>query len=94
MFIRQYLPALGQVPARYLAEPHTMPPMLQQMVGCRIGIDYPAPIVDHRQATTAARERIYAVRNLPETREQARQVVIKHGSRNRQNPSPSNKSVQ
>jgi deoxyribodipyrimidine photolyase len=45
------------VPDRYLAEPWMMPHDLQLEVGCVIGADYPAPIVDHTQARRAALER-------------------------------------
>jgi deoxyribodipyrimidine photo-lyase len=55
-YVRRYVPELGDVPDRYLAEPWTMPPEAQRAAGCVIGVDYPAPIVDHR----AARERALA----------------------------------
>ncbi len=46
-FIRRWLPELADVPLEYLHAPHTMPPHIQAQAGCRIGLDYPAPIVDH-----------------------------------------------
>jgi deoxyribodipyrimidine photo-lyase len=41
-----------------------MDPELQRRVGCRIGVDYPAPIVDHleRQRLAVARWRDAAAR--------------------------------
>ncbi|MBV9917134.1 MAG: deoxyribodipyrimidine photo-lyase [Solirubrobacterales bacterium] len=56
-FVRRYVPELAQVPAAYLAEPWTMPEHVQTQAGCRIGHDYPAPIVDHAQARRGAIER-------------------------------------
>jgi deoxyribodipyrimidine photo-lyase len=56
-YVRRYVPELADVPHRYLAEPWTMPEAVQAEVGCRIGTDYPAPIVDHRQARAEALER-------------------------------------
>jgi deoxyribodipyrimidine photo-lyase len=53
-YVRRYVPELSKVPDKYLAEPWTMPTDLQQEVGCVIGTDYPAPIVDHKQARLAA----------------------------------------
>jgi deoxyribodipyrimidine photolyase len=50
VFIKRYLPELEAVPAEYLAEPHTMPPLVQQSIGCIVGQHYPAPIVDHHAA--------------------------------------------
>lgn len=47
VFIRRWLPELAGAPLEYLHAPHTMPPLVQAQAGCRIGSDYPAPIVDH-----------------------------------------------
>ena len=55
-----FLPELAQVPDRYLAEPALMPAAEQQRAGCRIGVDYPAPIVDHRVARLDALARYRA----------------------------------
>ncbi len=53
-YVRRYVSALEVVPARYLAEPWTMPEHTQREVGCVIGRDYPEPIVDHAIARRAA----------------------------------------
>ena len=52
-FVRAHIPALRNVPLKYVHEPWTLPPLLQAELGCVIGRDYPAPIVDH----TFARQR-------------------------------------
>lgn len=49
-YIRQYVPQLHTVPANKIHEPHLMSPDEQSRYGCHIGVDYPAPVVDHRQA--------------------------------------------
>jgi deoxyribodipyrimidine photo-lyase len=46
-YIRKYLPELAGVPAGYVHEPWAMPRHVQEQSGCRIGADYPSPIVDH-----------------------------------------------
>jgi deoxyribodipyrimidine photo-lyase len=56
-FVREMIPALRDVPARYVHEPWKMPPLLQRSTGCVIGDHYPAPVVDHADA----RERALAV---------------------------------
>jgi deoxyribodipyrimidine photo-lyase len=58
-FVRAHLPALADVPARYVHEPWTMPPLVAAAAGCIIGRDYPAPIVDHAAARKRALD-IYA----------------------------------
>ncbi|MDQ2870758.1 MAG: DNA photolyase family protein [Acidobacteriota bacterium] len=57
-YIRRFLPALANVPAEKLHEPWTMTSAEQGASGCRIGRDYPAPIVDH------AVERLEALRMM------------------------------
>ncbi|MEO1369567.1 MAG: FAD-binding domain-containing protein, partial [Acidobacteriota bacterium] len=83
VFVRRWLPELEAVPEKYLPEPHTMPELTQHMAGCRVGVDYPAPIVDHRRAYREARERIFAVRRTEFAKEEAARVYLKHGSRRR-----------
>jgi deoxyribodipyrimidine photo-lyase len=56
-YVRRYVPELRDVPDRYLAEPWTMPAEAQREAGCRIGTDYPEPIVDHAEARRAALDR-------------------------------------
>lgn len=80
-FIRTWVPELVSVPSAALAEPHRMPPMLQQMVGVEIGRDYPVPVVDNVLAMRAARDRVWAVRRAPGTRDAALRVYEKLGSR-------------
>ena len=50
------------MPLEYLNEPWRMPREVQRKAGCRIGRDYPAPIVDHRAARLAALARYSAAR--------------------------------
>ena len=49
-FIRRWLPELAEVPNEFIHEPWTMPPEVQESANCRIGQDYPKPIVDHHEA--------------------------------------------
>ncbi len=56
-YVRRYVPELARVPDEYLAEPWRMPGPEQERAGCRIGRDYPGPIVDHKQARQAALDR-------------------------------------
>ena len=49
-YIRRWLPQLGNVPDKYIHEPAKMPQALQKEIGCMIGQDYPAPIINHKEA--------------------------------------------
>jgi deoxyribodipyrimidine photo-lyase len=82
-FVRRWLPALARVPDEHIHRPWLMSGALQRSVGCVIGRDYPAPIVDHESAARQARERLAAVRRQPAHRDAAREVLAQHGSRKR-----------
>ena len=49
-YVRRWVPELAAVPDKFIHAPWEMPAEVQQMVGCRVGEDYPLPIVDHQQA--------------------------------------------
>ncbi len=83
VFIRRWLPELRDVPLEFLAEPHRMPGDMQRAAGCRIGSDYPEPIVDHAAAYREARRCIAEVRKRGDAKTEARRVYLKHGSRRR-----------
>jgi deoxyribodipyrimidine photo-lyase len=65
-----------------------MPPTEQEAAGCRIGRDYPAPIVDHAAAARAAREAIWAVRRKAGFAALADAIQARHGSRRSGLPQP------
>eukprot|EP00484_Ammonia_sp_Unknown_P018980 CAMPEP_0197028906 /NCGR_PEP_ID=MMETSP1384-20130603/8487_1 /TAXON_ID=29189 /ORGANISM="Ammonia sp." /LENGTH=579 /DNA_ID=CAMNT_0042457987 /DNA_START=24 /DNA_END=1763 /DNA_ORIENTATION=+ len=52
-FIKHWIPALKHYPAKYIYEPWTAPKELQKQWGCVIGVDYPAPMVDHDEVKQA-----------------------------------------
>jgi deoxyribodipyrimidine photo-lyase len=81
LFMRHWLPELARVPLAYLAEPWRMSIHMQRESGCRMGIDYPAPIVAEKTALQRAKERLYRVRESPEARAEADSVQARHGSR-------------
>ena len=54
--IRRWLPELDHVPDAFIHEPWKMPSEVQAQANCRIGKDYPAPIVDHSIARLRALE--------------------------------------
>ncbi|NJD59670.1 MAG: deoxyribodipyrimidine photo-lyase [Anaerolineae bacterium] len=55
-YVRRWVPELSAVPDEFIHAPQGMPANLQAQVGCVIGKDYPAPIVDHAMARQRALE--------------------------------------
>ncbi len=57
VYVRRWVPELAGVPTRTIHTPWQMPAELKGAAGCRLGVDYPLPIVEH----PLARERVLAV---------------------------------
>ena len=64
-FVHQWVPELQHVPPPLVYEPWTMSAMEQTFYQCRIGADYPAPVVDFDTATRQAKDAYWAVRQSP-----------------------------
>lgn len=61
-WVRTWVPELRRVPDRFVHRPWEMPEELQRASGCRIGRDYPRPIVNHGAARARALARYRAAR--------------------------------
>jgi len=91
VFLGRWLPELSAVPAVWRHQPWRMDPALQAACGCRIGRDYPAPIVEVAAAAREARERLWALRRQSGFSEAADAIQTRHGSR-RSGLAPSGRS--
>jgi deoxyribodipyrimidine photo-lyase len=80
-FIKRYVPELAAVPPEWLPEPHRMPMDLQRRIGCIVGRDYPAPVVDARKAYAHARAKLEATKRRAQSDGTTEAVVRRHGSR-------------
>lgn len=56
-YVRRFVPELRDVPPARIHEPWRMTAEEQRGAGCRIGRDYPAPLVDHRERRELALDR-------------------------------------
>jgi len=62
-YVRRWVPELEKVPAKYIHEPWEAPKAVLEYAGCRLGEDYPEPIIDHkegRQRALAAFDKVKA----------------------------------
>ena len=59
-YVRRWIPELAGVPPEHLVRPWLMDDQAQEAAGCRIGIDYPEPVIDHADERRIAVERYRA----------------------------------
>jgi deoxyribodipyrimidine photo-lyase len=53
-YVRRWVPELAKLPNKYIHKPWEAPPLLLHEAGIKLGITYPAPIVDHVKARVRA----------------------------------------
>ena len=80
-FIREWVPELGSLYGPMIHTPWLATDLEQLAAGCRVGRDYPAPIVDHADASRFARSHFAAVRGSIAGKRDRQNIVNKHGSR-------------
>ncbi len=80
-YIRRWIPELSMVPTDYIHEPWLMPEKLQDSIMCRIGVEYPLPIVDEKESRKNGIKRSYSARSGEEVRKISKRVLKVHGSR-------------
>ena len=85
VFVRKWVPELKKVPLDYIFSPHLMSEGFQKLHSCKIGEDYPEPIVDHNLQVKKAKKILYGIKSTQEAKIEARQVYLKHGSRRKRN---------
>ena len=53
-YVRHWVPEIAALPDKYLHEPATAPDEVLTAAGIKLGVDYPEPMVNHKQARQAA----------------------------------------
>lgn len=70
-FIRRWLPELSKVPVPLLHEPWTMSALEQFVYGCRLGIDYPLPVVNAAEQHQQVKKHLWDLRKDSEVQTSA-----------------------
>jgi deoxyribodipyrimidine photo-lyase len=80
IFIKQWIPELAEVPINLLHEPWKMNEMEQQFYNCKIGQDYPAPIVNIEETRKFASDIVWSFRKKDEVTAEGKRILQKHVS--------------
>ena len=80
-FIKKWIPELANTPTVYIHEPWKMPLMEQSFCNVIIGKDYPLPIIDLKESSQLAREKIWGHKKHPAVRREMNRILNTHVNR-------------
>ncbi|MGK0456758.1 MAG: deoxyribodipyrimidine photo-lyase, partial [Zhongshania aliphaticivorans] len=75
VFIRRWVPEISAVEDAFIHEPWKMSEHAQVGANCKLGVDYPLPVVDHKEAVRYARARFSELRKRDDYWQSAREVM-------------------
>ncbi len=78
LFIKQWVPELNELPANLIHEPWKLSSIEQELYHCKIGKDYPVPVVDIEQTRKHASDIVWAFRKNGDVKAEGKRILQKH----------------
>ena len=83
VFIKKWIPELKKIPTPLLFEPWKMSLIDQETYECKIGKDYPNPIVEISETYKYAASKLWSIKSDPKVKEESSRILQKHTIANR-----------
>ena len=77
-FIKKWLPELKNIPSKIIHEPWLINDMESKFYNFNPGIDYPKPIVDLKNSTKSAKEKILKYLKDPRVISEKKKIIRRH----------------
>jgi len=81
VFIKKWIIALQHLPENLIHEPWIMSEMEQALYECKIGTNYPEPIIDLKTAAAYARKQLWDTKKSKEVQKNNENILVMHTKR-------------
>jgi deoxyribodipyrimidine photo-lyase len=83
IFIKKWIPKLKEIPTPLIFEPWKLSEIDQETFNCKIGEDYPKPIVDISSTYKHAASQLWAMKNHTDVKLESKRILSKHTNSDR-----------
>ena len=84
-FIKKWVPEISNIEGPLIFEPWKMTEIDQKSYDCKLGEDYPYPIVDIKKSYKNASNILWSMKNNKLVRSESKRILNKHTLSNRKN---------